>query len=400
MVKKKLIRIEKVKKPEPPSECKDMTSEQRLQYNLNPQGLQILTQIECEYGQATLRHKSANLASQEVLHELYARSRCTIEVLETNMVRPDISSAILFNHYQEVSKKNVIKLLIRVKKMYEARNEAIILLKMMAEVDAFMQPGELVWRVLQNNKQEPLNDAEKALVGRALKILSDALTHITIFKQEHKLFANEFRFNDKYYQTYLREVGQIIGGFLQLKSEPNPALQETGLLQEEHDEHEEQQQRYEEWCAASHEQYGVLEVPNASEIEDVMQPERPKRKVKGSRIDRALEKMRLEQAAKTETESSNMEMTSKSKILQQMQVKMSHYRNDGQQENYISEQMMERLQASAEKKAMRNDDKLSSEKIKCEDHDQEPPGTVPRERRGPNHQLLLQQMNYDNEMED
>ena len=131
-----------------------------------------------------------------------------------------------------------------------------------------------------------------------------------------------------------------------------------------------------------------------------MQPEKPKRKVKGSRIDRALEKMRLEQAAKTETESSNMEMTSKSKILQQMQVKMSHYRNDGQQENYISEQMMERLQASAEKKAMRNDDKLSSEKIKCEDHDQEPPGTVPRERRGPNHQLLLQQMNYDNEMED
>ena len=64
----------------------------------------------------------------------------TIEVLETNMVRPDISSGILFNHYQEVTKKNVIKLLIRVKKMYEARNEAIILLKMMSEVDAFMKP--------------------------------------------------------------------------------------------------------------------------------------------------------------------------------------------------------------------------------------------------------------------
>lgn len=30
MVKKKLIRIEQIKKPEPPSECKDMTAEQRL----------------------------------------------------------------------------------------------------------------------------------------------------------------------------------------------------------------------------------------------------------------------------------------------------------------------------------------------------------------------------------
>ena len=75
----------------------------------------------------------------------------------------------------------------------------------------------------------------------------------------------------------------------------------------------------------------MLDVPNASEIEDVMQPEKPKRKVKGSRIDRALEKMRIEQAAKMETESSNMEMTSKSKILQQMQIKMSKYPNEDPQ---------------------------------------------------------------------
>ena len=94
-----------------------------------------------------------------------------------------------------MTKKNVIKLLIRVKKMYEARNESIILLKMMMEVDAFMQPKELVWRVLQDNRKQPLNDAEKSLIGRALKVLSDGLTHITIFQQEHRLFRDEFRFN-------------------------------------------------------------------------------------------------------------------------------------------------------------------------------------------------------------
>lgn len=46
---------------------------------------------------------------------------------------------------------------------------------------------------------------------------------------------------------------------------------------------------------------------------------------------------------------------------------------------------MERLQASAEKKARMTDDKLSSEKIRCEDMDPEPPGTVPRDRHVPNH---------------
>ena len=88
------------------------------------------------------------MANDEVLADLYTRSKATIEVLERNMVRPDVSSKILFNHYQKVTKKNVIKLLIRVKKLYEARNESINILKKVMEAEAFMQPKELVWRVL------------------------------------------------------------------------------------------------------------------------------------------------------------------------------------------------------------------------------------------------------------
>jgi len=53
------------------------------------------------------------------------------------------------------------------------------------------------------------------------------------------LFNNEFKFNQKETRDYIRDIGQIIGGFLQLKREKNPALQETGLLQEEHTEHAE-----------------------------------------------------------------------------------------------------------------------------------------------------------------
>ena len=155
------------------------------------------------------------------------------------MVRPDVNSKILFNHYKEVNKKNVIKLLIRVKKLYEARNESINILKKVMEAEWIMQPKELVWRVLQNSKREECSEAERDLLMRAIKILSDALTLITIFQQEHKLFRDEFRFNKKYFRAYMQDIGMIIGGFLKVRNEKNPSLLETGLVLEEHEQHEE-----------------------------------------------------------------------------------------------------------------------------------------------------------------
>ena len=50
MVRRKFIRIEKVKRPELSKQLKGMNNDERLEHNLNPLGLPILTQIECEYG--------------------------------------------------------------------------------------------------------------------------------------------------------------------------------------------------------------------------------------------------------------------------------------------------------------------------------------------------------------
>lgn len=38
------------------------------------------------------------------------------------------------------------------------------------------------------------------------------------------MFKDEFKFNSKLYREYIKDLGLIIGGFLKLKSEPNPAL--------------------------------------------------------------------------------------------------------------------------------------------------------------------------------
>lgn len=50
MVRRKFIRIEQVKRPELSKQLKGMNNDERLEHNLNPLGLPILTQIECEYG--------------------------------------------------------------------------------------------------------------------------------------------------------------------------------------------------------------------------------------------------------------------------------------------------------------------------------------------------------------
>ena len=102
---------------------------------------------------------------------------------------------------------------------------------------------------------------------RTLKILANGLMNIQIFQQEHHLFKDEFKFNKKEYCDYICDTGKIIGGFLRLKKQKNPSLQDTGHLQDDHDEHEEQTERYEEWAAESLKEYGRLELPNEADIE-------------------------------------------------------------------------------------------------------------------------------------
>lgn len=151
MVKKRLISETVVKRPVPPPEQAGMTRAQKYEHNLNPDGLSILSYMECDYGQSALRHKSATYLNESMLEDLYTRAKTTISVLNANMVRPDICDRVLFNHYSEITRKNVIKLLIRVKRLYDARNESVNILKLVMEVEAVIQPKSDLWRILGDN---------------------------------------------------------------------------------------------------------------------------------------------------------------------------------------------------------------------------------------------------------
>ena len=67
-----------------------------------------------------------------------------------------------------------------------------------------------------------------------------------------------------------------------------------------------------------------MDVPTEAEVADLLEAEKPKKKEKGSRIDKAVNQMREAQREKSEKDRADVEMalTSKSRILKQMQQKV------------------------------------------------------------------------------
>ena len=58
-----------------------------------------------------------------MLSEMHTLSKNTIEVLTKNMISGDVTLDRIFEFYKDESRENVIKLLLRCKKMFEARVE-------------------------------------------------------------------------------------------------------------------------------------------------------------------------------------------------------------------------------------------------------------------------------------
>jgi hypothetical protein len=81
----------------------------------------IYTEIEATYKQSLLKKKANTYNTIDVLKEFHDISKTTIEVLNSNMITGDTSLERIFEFYEDITRENVIKLLLRCKKMYEAR---------------------------------------------------------------------------------------------------------------------------------------------------------------------------------------------------------------------------------------------------------------------------------------
>jgi hypothetical protein len=241
-----------------------------------------LSYLDCDYGQALLKKKKMK-DELETLNHLYEAAKITIIKLTENMIKPAVSLNIFFKHYQEVNRKNVIKLLLRCRRLYDARNQMVSISGYVCAIDAIMQPGNVLWRALQDGSPVK-NKTHSDMVNRTLRFLSAALTKISTFQHEHKLFAGEFKFKDRSQVEVTTQIGAILGGYLLKKREAAAALLSNGLLLEEHGDGANLQKAYKEWLK----QHGEKMVsPTDEEVNRWLAEENTNE----SRVDKALKAM-------------------------------------------------------------------------------------------------------------
>mmetsp|Transcript_21117 Transcript_21117/g.20298 ORF Transcript_21117/g.20298 Transcript_21117/m.20298 type:complete len:80 (+) Transcript_21117:791-1030(+) len=68
-----------------------------------------------------MKKKSRSFEKLEELTEVNLKAKKTVEILTKNMISGEVTLAKMFEFYSEVTRKNTIKLLLRSKKLYEAR---------------------------------------------------------------------------------------------------------------------------------------------------------------------------------------------------------------------------------------------------------------------------------------
>lgn len=82
------------------------------------------------------------------MDEFFEKTKTTIEVLAANMVHQKMIATIFFLNYQQPTRENITKLLIRANILYDARDRATILLKSIVEIETLIQPKGTFWRML------------------------------------------------------------------------------------------------------------------------------------------------------------------------------------------------------------------------------------------------------------
>ena len=123
-----------------------------------------------------------------------------------------------FRNHSEPNKDNVLKLLFRARKLYDAKDNVINVLKAVYEIDSAMRPGSNVWRVLQDSgKRDKLEPQYQNLLENHLRIISRTLGLIDTFKKENKLYKKMFLFKGSDFTLILLQYAAVTNGFMELR---------------------------------------------------------------------------------------------------------------------------------------------------------------------------------------
>ena len=128
----------------------------------------ILSQSEVDYLLDKIRGETKQedyrITNQE-LEKWFSAAKVTIEVLVANMVNPEVVNYLFFAYYQAITQGSVIKLLIRARKLYQARQIAVSILSFATEIELLLEPRSILYNLLMNvNREEELSDSEQEVL--------------------------------------------------------------------------------------------------------------------------------------------------------------------------------------------------------------------------------------------
>eukprot|EP00347_Sterkiella_histriomuscorum_P007406 403349045 len=192
----------------------------QIEDNFNPENKQMYTEIEATYKASLLKKKARTYNQPEMLQEFHDRAKTTIEILTNNMIPADVSLERIFEHYEEVNRPNVIKLLLRCKMLYVARVDVkAILMAIIKKEKAFKQIEVLMNEAFTNGK---LNPQLQHLLFDGLRIQQRLLSQISQFKHEHKVFKGNFIFKKQDYSEALTEEMKLMEDFIEIQGLKKP----------------------------------------------------------------------------------------------------------------------------------------------------------------------------------
>jgi len=87
--------------------------------NLNPNNEDIYNEMEVTYMAGLLKKKAQHTLDK--VKEIHVKAITTLVVLTTNMIQGDTPLEQILAYYQDPTPENVTRLLVRCKKLYDAR---------------------------------------------------------------------------------------------------------------------------------------------------------------------------------------------------------------------------------------------------------------------------------------
>ena len=175
-------------------------------FTLSPGNEDIFTEVEATYKASLLKKKARSYNTPETLLDFHTRAKKTIEVLTRNMIQADVSLDRIFEYYDEITRQNVIKMLLRCKLLYEARvdvRKILLLIIKKEETHAIIMS-------IKEGKVRKSKEEIGMIINECLRLISRLISCINNFKHEHKIFKGQFLFKGQDYQQTLVQHRNMI----------------------------------------------------------------------------------------------------------------------------------------------------------------------------------------------